>query len=450
MAGQEQSAPSIFGVYSRIGTWVLFFIMMVATTILSAVTAQAQKFTVLHAFADGMDGASLFSGVAIDRYGTVYGVTYAGGYTGGICAFPYGSAGCGVVFRLVHRGSGWTFTPIYSFTGPPDGAYPAGVVVGADGSLYGTTYGGGSTGQGNCLLGANGCGTVFNLKPPPNPCITVFCPWDETVLYRFSGTNGDGDTPYNGDLVFDGEGSIYGTTEVGGAYGAGVVYQLTPSHGAWAESVLYAFNASGSGWGGEPQSGVIFDHAGNLYGTEIEGGGVYQLTPSQSGWTGKLLQAFNTCMYGCGIEGGLIMDAAGNLYGATTSYGPNGGGTVYELLASQGWNVNLVYSFTGNSNLGGVGPADKLTMDAAGNLYGTTQAEGFGYGTVFKLTPSGGSWTYTDLHSFTGGKDGAFPYGSVAIDGNGNLYGTTEAGGDLSKCQSFAISGCGVVWEITP
>ena len=167
MAGQEQSATSIFGIYSR--TRILFFIMMVAATILAAATAQAQKFAVLHAFADGMDGASPFSGVAIDRSGTVYGVTYAGGYTGGICAFPYGSAGCGVVFRLVNRGSGWTFSPIYSFTGPPDGAYAAGVVVGADGSLYGTTYGGGSTGQGNCLLGANGCGTVFNLKPPPNP-----------------------------------------------------------------------------------------------------------------------------------------------------------------------------------------------------------------------------------------------------------------------------------------
>ena len=154
---------------------------------------------------------------------------------------------------------------------------------------------------------------------------------------------------------------------------------------------------------------MIFDQAGNLYGTEIEGGGVYQLTPSPSGWTGNLLQAFNTCTDGCGTEGGWVMDAAGNLYGATTSDGPNGGGTAYELLASKGSKLNLVYSFTGNSNLGGVGPADKLTMDAAGNLYGTTQAEDFGYGTVFKLTPSGGSWTYPTCTVSLAARTGRFP-----------------------------------------
>ncbi len=440
---------SVLDIRSRAATSILFVILMVAATLLVAATAQAQTFTVLHAFTSGADGASLFSGVSIDRLGAVYGVTYAGGYRGGVCAYPYASAGCGVVFRLVHRGSGWTFTPLYSFTGPPDGAYAAGVVVGPDGSLYGTTFGGGIDGQRNCLSGTNGCGTVFNLKPPPNPCITVLCPWNETQLYRFTGLNGDGGSPYNGDLVFDSAGSIYGTTEMGGAHQAGSAYKLTPSQGSWTESVLYSYNLSGGGWG-YPQSGLIFDHAGNLYGTVIQGGGVYQLTHSQSGWTGTLIAPFNTCDDGCGTEGGVITDAAGNLYGTTTSYGPNGGGTAYELLASQGWSLNLVYAFSGNSQLGGVGPAAKLTMDAAGNLYGTTQGEGFGYGTVFKLTPSGGDWIYTNLHSFTGGTDGAFPYSPVTLDSNGNIYGTTFAGGDLSECQGFASRGCGVVWEITP
>jgi uncharacterized repeat protein (TIGR03803 family) len=134
----------------------------------------------------------------------------------------------------------------------------------------------------------------------------------------------------------------------------------------------------------------------------------------------------------------LISDNAGNLYGATTVGGSGGGGTVFELTPSNGqWTLSVLYSFTGSA-----GPSNSLVLDMAGNLYGTTVEDGtYGAGTVFELTPSGGSWTYTDLHDFTGGSDGSDPFGGVTLDANGNIYGTTEAGG---------ANGDGIVFEITP
>jgi len=139
---------------------------------------------------------------------------------------------------------------------------------------------------------------------------------------------------------------------------------------------------------------------------------------------------------------GLIFDQAGNLYGSASSGGSGNGGTVFELMPSNGnWNFNLLYSLSGSGGSRN-GPLRSLTMDAAGNLYGTTYSDGaYGAGSVFKLKPSNGAWTYTDLYDFTGGDDGANPYGGVTLDANGNLYGTTAFGG---------ASDAGVVWEITP
>jgi uncharacterized repeat protein (TIGR03803 family) len=135
----------------------------------------------------------------------------------------------------------------------------------------------------------------------------------------------------------------------------------------------------------------------------------------------------------------LIKDSAGNLYGATV-YLPNRGGSAFELSPSGGaWNYNFITAFQGGLNLG---PYASLTMDAAGNLYGTTFADGqYGYGTVFKLTRSGGSWTYQLLHNFTGGTDGASPMAPLILDGSGNLYGTASSGGQYSS---------GVVFKIAP
>jgi uncharacterized repeat protein (TIGR03803 family) len=342
---------------------------------------------------------------------------------------------------LKRSGSGWIFTPLYAFTGGSDGIAPAGVIFGPDGSLYGTTLQGG---EGDCqYLGGpyTGCGTVFNLKPPATACKTAPCDWTETVLYRFTG-GVDGGVPSYGDLVFDQAGNIYGTTITGGSGNGGAVYELTPSHGGWTENTLYSFTEGADG--GTPFGSVVFDSAGNLYGTTSYGGRndlgtVFQLTPSGSGWAESVLYNFQNGSDGSYPYAGLIFDAFGNLYGSTTSGGTGGGGTIFTLTPSNGYRtLTTIHSFSGIG-----GPAANLLMDGTGNLYGTTVIDGVHeYGSVFKLTYSIGGWTYNSLHNFTFGSDGAYPESNVVFDANGNLYGTASSGG--AGCWY----GCGVVWEI--
>jgi len=394
-----------------------------ALSLLGTQSAQAQTFNVIHTFTGGMDGAFPEAGLTLDAAGNLYGTASAGG-----------SSGSGTVYKLAHRGSGWTFSPLYNFAGGNDGASPiARVIFGSNGTLYGTTEIGG-----NC---SSACGTVFNLGPPATACKSVLCYWSEKVLYRFQGGTGDGYHPGYGDLVFDRSGNLYGTTINGGSNSAGIIYELTPSGGSWTEDILYNMTTSS---GIYPYSGVIFDHAGNLYGTALEGGPdsiygtVYQLTPSGSGWAENTLYNFQKATDGASPYGGVIFDSSGNLYGTTSFNGPAGAGTVFELTPSNGsWTFTVLHSFAGNN-----GPYGGLTMDAAGNLYGTTYGDGaHGYGNVFELSPSNGGWTYTDLYDFTGGSDGGYPFGTVAVGANGNLYGTTGY---------FGNDGYGVVWEITP
>ncbi|MFZ0794834.1 MAG: choice-of-anchor tandem repeat GloVer-containing protein, partial [Candidatus Korobacteraceae bacterium] len=192
------------------------------------------------------------------------------------------------------------------------------------------------------------------------------------------------------------------------------------------------------------------DSAGNLYGTTSAWGygdtgccgTVFQLVNSGSGWTENTLYQFTDGNDGRIPYGGVIADAAGNLYGTTTTDGANGGGTVFELSPSGGgYTYQTLYSFSGEAGLE-VGPYDDLAMDSAGNLYGTTYLDGrYGWGNVFKLAPSGSGWTYTSLHDFTGGSDGASPRCRLVFDSSGNLYGTTSIGG---------TNGYGVVFKIAP
>jgi len=163
---------------------------------------------------------------------------------------------------------------------------------------------------------------------------------------------------------------------------------------------------------------------------------VYELSASGNNWSQSVLYSFTGGSDGANPVGGLIFDRSGNLYGTTARGGLNGGGTAFELMNSNGsWSLTVLYSFSGR-----FGPTTNLTADQHGNLYGTTNADGaYGYGNVFELSYSNGSWTYLDLHDFTGGSDGANPVSNVVIDAGGNLYGTTTSGGN----------GYGVVWEIT-
>ena len=215
------------------------------------------------------------------------------------------------------------------------------------------------------------------------------------------------------------------------------------ANGMWTENSIYAFSGSnGSG----PLDGVIFDSAGNLYGTTYQGGRygegtIFQLSPSM-GWTESVLHSFGYLNDGGYPHAGLIPDQSGNLYGATSDFAPGGGGLVFELSPSgDSWTYLNVYNLSGTA-FNRCGPWGNLAVDAAGNLYGTTFCDGPNkLGSVFKLTFSGGRWIYTSLHDFTGGNDGANPISNVVIDANGNLYGTASVGGAL---------GYGVVWEITP
>ncbi len=420
--------------------------------------ASAQTLTVLHTFTgeNTADGAHPMHGVVLDRAGNVYGVTCSGGVNGqpsDICFTINDNGGCGIAFKLTRQGSGWLYSLLYKFQGPPDGNFPAGIVVGPDGSLFGATQGGGIVNNGPCDQYVNGCGTVFRLRPPATFCPSALCPWNETLLHSFTAADGDGGNPGNGDLIFDRAQNIYGTTNVGGTAGLGSVYEMAYSQGSWTESTVYSFNSPSQGMS-SPVSGLIMDSAGNFYGTTdpvntTPNGAIYQLVPAQSGWTANVLQSF-VCvggLNGC-FPQALIFDSAGNLIDATGQAGHNGKGTVIKLLASDNWSIDLLYTFANNQ--GGV--SSRLTMDAAGNLYGTAAFCGNGDGCVFKLTPSGGGYVYSELYDFTetGGGVGHNPMGPVAIDANGNLYGTTYSGGNLDRCLGEGDSGCGTVWELTP
>lgn len=236
-----------------------------------------------------------------------------------------------------------------------------------------------------------------------------------------------------GSVVFDAAGNLYGTSYVGNNF----VYQLTPDRGGWLESTLYDFLPIPNG--SSPIAGVSFDNQGNVYGTTtnwgIYGWGtVFQLTRSGDGWAQNTLHQFSGGSDGGEPWAGLTRDQHGNFFGATTC-----GGTVFELTPSGGnWTYTEIYNFNGDGC--GAGPNGNLIVDGAGNLHGTT------WQSAFKLTPSDGGWIYADLHDFTGPSGGSTPYGGLVLDANGNLYGTASAGGTGTACAG----GCGVVFEITP
>ncbi len=413
-------------------------VVALALCALVAPAAQAQTYKVLHNFGLApSEGANPEAGLTIDGTGNLFGTTSSGGL------------GFGTVFEMKRAGSSFVYRPLYSFKGGDDGDTPeARVTIGPDGALYGTTvFGGGKNPPYNN-------GTVFKLQPPPTFCKAVSCPWLETVLLAFNEANGS--TPYS-EVTFDQAGSLYGTAYGGGQHDEGDVFKLTPSGGGWTFSFVYSF--SGGADGRDPVQGVIFDSAGNLYGTTRFGtgnGSVFQLTPSGQSWTESTLYSFTAYGNDGGWpETGVIMDSAGNIYGTTPWLGyTNNPGTVYELTPSGGgWTYSLLYGFpTGWDQ--GAGYVSQLLMDKDGNLYGTTSEQGlvasdcpFGCGTVFKLTRSNGGYTYSMLYEFTGGTDGGAPYSGVVLDAQGNLYGTTWLGGTGTNCDT---SGCGVVWEITP
>jgi uncharacterized repeat protein (TIGR03803 family) len=387
---------------------------VMAMTLMSASSSSAQKYKTLHTFG-GTDGQTLRDGLIFDGAGNLYGTAELGG------------SGDGVVFELSPNSNGrWTETVLHTFT-YSDGAAPyAGVIFDASGNLFGTTESGGAF-QG---------GTVFKLTPNSDGT------WTESVLHSFDGTDG---AVLNGGLVFDQAGNLYGTTDDGGDSGKGVAFQMIPnSDGTWTEKVIYSFTSRPGGY--NPNASLILDSAGNLYGTTYNGGRygggvVFKLTSNPDGsWTETTLHTGGRGKDGSGSQAALIFDRAGNLYGTDFYGGAHGWGTVFELTPNSNgqWTEHTLHQFSGAD---GGQPYAGLSFDATGNLYGTTTVGGaHNYGVVFKLTPASHGWKYRVLYAFTN-KPGSSPWGSVTFDGAGNLYGTTR--GDN-------ITTVGTVFEIMP
>jgi hypothetical protein len=382
--------------------------------------ASAQSENMLVTFT-GSNGSGPYTGLIEDGKGHFYGATINGG-----------ANGSGAVYELrgIARGK-WKETILYSFGpgGSGDGAYPQMPWLAMDkhGALYGTTPNG----------GAYSHGMVFKLtrgKPQ----------WKEEILYSFTGSN-DGDGPIGG-VTLDSNGNVYGTTNIGGgsancASGCGVVFELNRGkHDVWTETVLHAFtgipqgaNCSDDYDGGNPYRATLaIDAAGKIFGTTSAGGNgcgsfgtVWELSPAGGGaWNYSILHDMGA------VPGDAYPDAGGVLDSQDNFYFDTGGGNIFELVASQGWQEEELYQYPGP---GDEDDYDTVSFDSAGNLYYTSaSAGGNGYaGTVEKLTPDGqGNWSHSTLYTFPdNGALGNEPLAGVMVDASGNVYGTCSTGG---------------------
>jgi uncharacterized repeat protein (TIGR03803 family) len=365
--------------------------------------------TVLYSFGayGSGDGYDPSSGLTYFK-GTFYGTTSGGGVRCGHFA------GCGTVYSITPSG---TETVLHSFTGAEDGADPRARLIVLKGTLYGTTS---VRGGGKCR---GGCGTVFSITPSGH----------ETVLHEFTGSP-DGSTPWA--ALRDLNGTLYGTTANGGAYGNGTVFSITPSG---HEHVIYSFQGLG---GALPSFGRLVALNGKLYGSTAHGGkygegAVFSLSTSGRE---KLLHSFNG-LTGSSKDGaypyGGLTAIKQTLYGTTQNGGDigcnayeQGCGIVFSITPTG--TETVLHSFTGSD-----GSAPEATLlSVNGTLYGTTLFGGaYNYGTVFSITRSGHE---TVLYSFKGGQDGSDPWSGLSYV-NGTFYGTTASGGAYKSGTVFSI-----------
>jgi uncharacterized repeat protein (TIGR03803 family) len=345
------------------------------------------------------------------RSGKLYGTTQQGG--GGSCAPLY--TGCGVVFEVAESPEGSAnFRLLHALRGGKDVSTPVGnIVFDAAGNLYGAATGG----------GANNLGGIFKLSPAEEGN------WTETVIHSFAGGS-DGEVPQAG-LTIDAAGNLYGTTSLGGANGLGLVFELSPdSHGGWTETVLYNFQ--GSPDGAAPWGEVSFDSQGNIFGTTTGGGNnnsgsVYELAPNgNGGWNESVIYGgFKNAQIGY-PRSELLLASAGNIFGV--GQGDGEGGEVFHLTQNNdgSWTETSIFTFGAHS---GVNPYGGLVTDAEGNLYGTTPSGGFyDLGTIYRLSPgSGSTWTHTTIYSFAAGY-GENPEAGLTEGEPGVYYGTASGG----------------------
>jgi uncharacterized repeat protein (TIGR03803 family) len=353
--------------------------------------ASAQIFSYSKAFSFDHDQASNpDAGLVEDGSGLFYGTAEAGGPS---------NDGAVLQFAPPKKNGKWTAEVLHDFAGGTDGQEPEGSLSLFDGALYGATYSGGS-GANDCYAAGVGCGTVYELTPPPQGQQT----WGYSILYSFSSVQADNDgaNPAGG-VYIDSTGTLYGTTSSGGGTscivpgtGCGVFFSIS-SGGAY--SILYRFQ--GGADGDAPVGTLAPGPNGQLYGVTEFGGDT----------------------------------------GESCTWGSFGCGTVYSVDKSG--NETVLYRFTGGAD--GSTPAAALAVDNNGNIYGTTEGGGVSkHGVVFVLQNNGSSWTEQVIHSFAGGKDGEAPLASVTIVG-GEVIGTTETGGN-TNCSG----GCGIAFAFDP
>lgn len=389
-----------------------------------AFAAQA-GFKVLYAFT-GDHGCQPIAGVVLDKAGNLYGTT-----DGGICNNVTSN---GTVYKLSPDGAE---TELYAFPGGNGGAEPNGLLLDKSDSLWGTAG----------ADGASGCGVIFKVTSSGR----------ESVVHTFQGGADDGCGPFLGSgMVVAPNGKYFGTTSSSGKHGDyGTIFELTAiTHRRY--SLFYSFKGGRDGF--IPESGLTADVQGNLYGTTAYGGRMNLCTVGGFGGCGTIfrlapdgtktvLYAFKGPPYDGFIPAAaLAMDGSGNLYGTTEEGGRSGCGG-YETcgvvfkLAPDGTET-VLHIFTDKHGDGG-NPVAALTLDSAGNLYGTTEYGGSkgcgtGCGTIFEIAPDG---TETILHKFNSATDGANPQAGLTPDGNGHYYGTASGYGKY---------GYGTVFEFTP
>jgi uncharacterized repeat protein (TIGR03803 family) len=384
------SAFSVFGLAAPIAAGVL--------TVASSAHAQ--------------DGANPRAALIQGLDGMLYGTTGAGGV---------GGFDGGTVFQMAPDGTG--FTVLHSFGGSPtDGFDPGGLIQGPDGTLYGTTSGG----------GANSWGTIFQIAPDGS---------GYTLLYQFHPNARDGGRYPIGGLIQGADGTLYGTTNRGGTSDYGTVFRVGPDGSG--DAVLHSF--TGSTDGVNPRAGLMQGSDGTLYGTtygtSVGYGTIFQIAPDGSGFT--VLHRFIGAPTDGGFPlAGLIQGPDGTLYGTTQRGGPTTDGTVFQI-APDGSGFTFLHTFTGTD---GREPSAELIQGADGTLYGTTAyggsgncASGLGCGTIFRLAPDGSGFTI--LYNFIGGPiDGANPRAGMIQGADGLLYGTTANGGPVDRGTVFQIA----------
>lgn len=402
--------------------------------VLLAPALPGQTLNTLHGFSHNELGYETHSGVTVGPNGEIYGATAFGG-----------AYGLGLVYALApptSPGGAWTEILLHSFSAA-EGQPAPGLLLGPAGAIYGATE-----------FSDSGEGEIFELEPPTGAGTY----WREAILHVFSPSNGDGEDP-GAAPVFGQQSALYGSTVTGGSIGGGTVYRLSPPStkaGAWSEQILYSF-AGYHGDAKDPLGALALGSQGALYGASLGGayaiGAVFQLVPPVTpggAWTEAVLHSFGGEESDWALPNGVLLGADGSLYGTTMGSDngrqcPNGCGTFFQLsppgTLGGAWTETILHSFTGLPTGDGSQPDSALVLGPGGELFGTTQAGGpKNLGTIFEMLPPaspGGAWTVIILHTFNGA-DGGYP-NAVTFGPDGNLYGTTSAGGPGREGTVFQL-----------